>query len=110
MSGKKSSKKQVILLIGSTEQISCAKNLMINKIKEEEGYKLRKNKQNNCWLRLLNAYSIKHMSRESSSTLLRTDSHTGFSCKRAHLEDYLDHNKQVNVYVSAVSGPLVFWV
>jgi hypothetical protein len=84
--------------------------LIINKITEEEGYRLRKNKQNNCKLRLLNEYSIKHMSRESSSTDLRTDSPTGFSCKKADIEDYLDQNKQLDVYVSAVSDPLLFWV
>ncbi len=84
--------------------------MIINKITEEEGYRLRKNKQNNCKLRLLNEYSIKHMSRESSSTDLRTISPTGFSCKKADLEDYLDQNKQLDVYVSAVSDPLLFWV
>ena len=60
---------------------------------------------------MLNEYSKKHLSREGSSTnLSRTNSLTGLSYKRSDLDEYLDNNKTVDVYVSAVAHPLLFWV
>lgn len=102
--------KKVLILSGSTEQIACAKALIVARINEEfkkRSGKMpkRNNKQHGSNDTISSSSSNLSISNNFNSIQLEKSPHTCLD-----LETCLDENKKCQIVVSALAHPAAFWV
>jgi hypothetical protein len=104
--------KKMLTFTGSSEQIAQAKKLIVQKIKEEEAFMLRR--QSRDKLKSYSQQNLKNSSTYSLSTFNeQTITKQEYDLKPTNLVDlrsYLDANNCVDIFVSAICNPFTFWV
>jgi tudor domain-containing protein 2 len=117
MSDQQNSCLKVVNLIGGSEQINLAKELILEMIKEEEQRmqkKLSRTGSKKAIYQNSNCNSRSNFSTPSASTN-NTQEINNNSLKKpesVNLESYLDGKEEASceVFVSAIANPLVFWI
>lgn len=108
--------RKVITLIGGIEQIASAKELILAKIREEDAFREKKQKRERHVYSDNNIVKTKTIS-SSESNLKSENSNSSISLNTAksppdlfNIDNYLNTDKTVNVFCTAVANPFAFWV